>query len=246
MPLGGAGSGEEREWRWDPSLYAGSDGYYTLGRVPYPPAVAETLVAGLGLDGSDRVLDVGCGPGSLTLLLAPYFTQAIGVDADADVLHEAARLAEQQQVRNTRWCHLRAEEPPADLPPVRVATFAQSFHWMDRSRVAASVRGMLLPGGALVHFGASTNKGFDPEKELPQQLPPREAISRLVQRYLDPQRRAGQGVLSSGTPAGEDAVYRAAGFTGPQRLQVPGRTVEPTTEEIVASVYSLSGSAPRL
>jgi hypothetical protein len=23
------------------------------------------------------------------------------------MLHEAARLAEQQQVRNTRWCHLR-------------------------------------------------------------------------------------------------------------------------------------------
>jgi trans-aconitate methyltransferase len=63
MPLGGAGSGEERERRWDPSLYAGSAGYYTLGRVPYPTAVAETLVAGLGLDGSDRVLDVGCGPG---------------------------------------------------------------------------------------------------------------------------------------------------------------------------------------
>jgi hypothetical protein len=61
--LGGAGSGEEPEWRWDPSLYAGSASYYTLGRVPYPPGVAEALVAPLGLDGSGRALDVGCGPG---------------------------------------------------------------------------------------------------------------------------------------------------------------------------------------
>jgi hypothetical protein len=97
-----------------------------------------------------------------------------------------------------------------------------------------------------VHVGATTHKGIDPETELPHPRPLREAISRLVQRYLGPQRRAGQGVLSSGTPAGEDAVYRAAGFTGTQRLQVPGRTVERTTEEIVASVYSLSGSAPHL
>jgi SAM-dependent methyltransferase len=214
--------------------------------VAYPAAVAEALVAAIGLDRSGRLLDVGCGPGSLTLLLAPYFTEAIGLDADADMLDEAARLAEHQQVHNTIWRHLRAEDLPADLPPIRVATFAQSFHWMDRSLVAATVRRMLLPGGALVHVHAITHQGIDPETELPHPRPPRQAISLLVQRYLGQQRRAGQGVLSSGTPGDEDAVYQATGFTGPQRLQVPGRTVERTTEEIVASVYSLSNSAPHL
>ncbi|MQA82578.1 MAG: methyltransferase domain-containing protein [Streptosporangiales bacterium] len=214
--------------------------------MAYPAAVADALVAALGLDGSGRLLDVGCGPGSLTLLLAPYFTEAIGVDADADMLHEAARLAERQRVRDISWRHLRAEDLPADLSPVHVATFAQSFHWMDRSRVAATVRRMLLPDGALVHVHAMTHQGIDPETELPHPRPPRGAVDRLVQHYLGQQRRAGQGVLPSGTPGEEDAVYLAAGFTGPQRLEVPGRTVERTTEEIVASVYSLSGSAPHL
>lgn len=63
-------------WTWDPSLYAGSAAYYARGRVPYPPELATLLAAELGLDGSGRLLDVGCGPGSLTLLLAPLFAAA--------------------------------------------------------------------------------------------------------------------------------------------------------------------------
>jgi hypothetical protein len=53
-------------------------------------------------------------------------------------------------------------------------------------------------------------------------------------------------VLPTGTPGFEDAIYRAAGFSGPERLEVPGWFVERTAEEVAASVYSLSGSAPHL
>lgn len=53
-------------------------------------------------------------------------------------------------------------------------------------------------------------------------------------------------MLIAGTAEDEDTVYRFAGFTGPQRLEVPGFVVERSAEEIAASVYSLSGSAPHL
>jgi SAM-dependent methyltransferase len=241
-----AGPSEGQGWTWDPSLYSGSATYYATGRVAYPPEVTDALVAALELDGSGRLLDVGCGPGSLTLPLAPHFEEAIGVDADADMLAEAARLAEQQQVRNVVWRHLRAEDLPADLLPVGVVTFAQSFHWMDRPRVASAVRHLVVPGGAVVHVHATTHQGIDTGTELPHPRPPRKAIGELVQRYLGSQRRAGQGVLPAETPSGEDEVYRAAGFTGPHRLEVPGREVERTADEVAASIYSLSTSAPHL
>jgi SAM-dependent methyltransferase len=240
------GSARDHEWTWDASLYAGSAPYYAVGRVAYPVQLADTLVAALQLDRTGRLLDVGCGPGSLTLLLAPHFAEAIGVDADADMLAEAARLAEKRHVRNVSWRQLRGEDLPADLPNVRVVTFAQSFHWMDRPRVAAAVRRMLHPGGALVHVHATTHRGVDEDVALPHPRPPWNAITELVQRYLGPQRRAGRGVLPTGTAAGEDAIYRAAGFSGPERLEVPGWFVERTAEDISASVYSLSSSAPHL
>ena len=247
MPSTQAGSDEQPEWSWDSSLYAGSAQYYAVGRVPYPAAVADALVAALGLDGSGRLLDVGCGPGSLTLLLAPYFAEAVGVDADPDMLAEAARLARTQHIHNISWRHLRAEQLPADLPPVRVVTFAQSFHWMDRPLVAAAARSMLVADGAVVHVHATTHEGIDADVDLPHPRPPREAVTRLVERYLGPVRRAGRGVLPSGTRGGdEDDVYRGAGFGGPQRLEVAGRTVDRTAEEVAASIYSLSSAAPHL
>jgi SAM-dependent methyltransferase len=231
-------------WTWDPTLYAGSAPHYAVGRVPYPDGLASALVSALPLDGRQRLLDVGCGPGSLTLLLAPHVAEAIGVDADADMLAEAARLG--ASLPNVRWVRLRAEELPGDLPPVDVVAFAQSFHWMDQPRVAAVVRGMLRPGDAVVHVGATTHEGIHPDGDLPFPRPPRDVVAQLIERYLGPVRRAGQGVLPAGTSGGEDDVFRAAGFSGPERIEVPGRVVERSVEEVASSIYSLSSSAPHL
>ena len=38
----------------------------------------------------------------------------------------------------------------------------------------------------------------------------------------------------------------AAGFAGPSRLQVPGRVLERSADEVVAAVFSRSSSAPHL
>ncbi len=202
MPAGQISAASSPGWTWDPTLYAGAARHYTTGRVAYPAGVVDVLVTALDLDGTGRLLDVGCGPGSLTLLLAPHFAEAIGVDADADMLGEAARLAEEARIGNVRWMQM--------------------------------------------HVGATTHQGVETDAALPHPRPPRHEIARLVRRYLGPVQRAGHGVLTPGTPEDEGTVYRAAGFTGPQRVEVPGWVVERTAEEIAASVYSLSSSTPHL
>jgi hypothetical protein len=121
-----------------------------------------------------------------------------------------------------------------------VATFAQSFHWMDRALVATVVRAMLAPGGTWVHVHATTHAGAGGE------APPHDAIEALVVRYLGPVRRAGRGSLPAGTPADEEEVLAAAGFSTVRRLHVPGRVVERTEDDVVASVFSRSSSAPHL
>lgn len=228
--------------QWHPSLYAGSARYYAIGRVSYPPALAEALADQLELDGSGRLLDVGCGPGSLTLLLAPRFEQAIGVDADQDMLAEAERLATQAGISNVQWLYLRAEELPAGLGRYRVVSFAQSFHWMDQLQVARVALGMLEDGGACVHVHATTHQGVDTDAALPHPRPPRSAIEELVERYLGSIRRPVSSVWANR----EDEIYRAAGFDGPQRIEVSGEVVERTSDQIVAGIFSLSSSTPHL
>lgn len=244
-------------WQWDPSLYEGTAAYYAQGRVAYPPTLVEALVREGALGGDGSLLDVGCGPGSLTLLLAPYFESAVGVDADASMLKAAASRARDLAISNAVWRNLRAEELPADLGHQRMVTFAQSFHWLQPETVTRSVRSMLDNSGTCVHVHATTDKGVDGGGgALPHARPPRAAITQLVTDYLGPGRRAGRSTIADASTsselgsvqlAGFHEAFRRAGFTGPRSVDVPnGRVVVRTDEDVVASVFSLSSAAPHL
>jgi SAM-dependent methyltransferase len=63
------------------------------GRPAYSPELEAVLAREAGLDGSGRLLDVGCGPGVLAVRLAHLFGQAVGLDPDADMLAEGCRAA---------------------------------------------------------------------------------------------------------------------------------------------------------
>ena len=220
-----------QDWRWDPTQFEGSAPFYRQGRLPSAPATGEALATELGLDGTGRLLDVGCGPGVVAALLAPHVGEVVGLDPDPGMLVEAERLG----LANARWVQLRAEDLPAGLGAFHAITFGASFHWMDRPRVAATVATMLVPGGAAVQVDAGANT-------FP--IPP--AVDELRVRYLGPDRRAGQGVRNT-SPGDEDAVFRGAGFSPMVELAVPdGRTIERTVDDAVANVLSSSATAPHL
>lgn len=136
------------DWTWDETVFEGTAAYYRRGRKPYAPALAHALAEHLPLDGHGRLLDVGCGPGTVALNFALLFEGVVGLDPDPAMLEEAERAASEQHVTKATWVHMRAEDLPGSLDTFRVITFGQSFHWMDRSRVAGAVRSMLDPGGA--------------------------------------------------------------------------------------------------
>jgi SAM-dependent methyltransferase len=233
-------------WQWDESLFAGAAEHYLRGRLPYAPGFAATIAETLGLHGEGRLLDVGCGPGNVAVALAPWVEEVVGVDPDGGMLAEASREAARRGVSNARWVRARAEDLPAGLGAFRVVTLAQSFHWMDRARVAATVRDLLEPGGAIVHIADLKDAPPSPVP-LPRPLPPYEPITDLVRRYLGPVRRAGRGTIGGDTPDREGAVFAAAGFVGAQRLTVPaGHVVDRGVDDVVAWTLSLSSSAPHL
>jgi SAM-dependent methyltransferase len=104
------------------------------------------LVERLGLDGTGRMLDVGCGPGVLARMFADRFASVVGLDPEPATLAEAARLSGP----SGQWACGRAEDIPAlDLGTFRLVTFGQSYHWTDRPLVADIVHDILPPGGAM-------------------------------------------------------------------------------------------------
>lgn len=238
-------------WQWDPTLFAGTATHYVRGRLPWSPGTGAALADALVLDGTGRLLDVGCGPGIVALMLAPWFAEVVGLDADPGMIAEATQRAERAGVTHVRWVQRRAEELPDGLGRFRVVTFAASFHWMDRPVVARAVGSMLEGGGAVVQVTAPAPRAddvLDPTSGLPigNPPPPDDAIDDLRRRYLGDLRRAGQTFRTS-SPAGEDEIFQAAGFRPMREVDVPdGRTFTRDIDELVAFVLSVSSTAPHL
>jgi SAM-dependent methyltransferase len=236
-------SGGWEDWRWDDTLFRGAASYYDRGRLPYSPALVDAFEAALSLDGTGRMLDVGCGPGTIALRIAGLFTEVVGVDADAGMIEMAHRLSVERGVDNASWVHMRAEELPAHLGVFRLVTFGASFHWMDRPTVARTVRAMLDPAGVVVHVDNRHQDSLAPSSLPPV---PRAEIDDLRRRYLGPDRRAGASIRNT-SPGDEGEIFQEAGFAGPQVVVVPdGRDLARTVDDVVAEVFSMSSTAPHL
>lgn len=231
---------------YDPTIYQGSAGYYARGRPAYSPMLASILAAELGPDGTGRLLDIGCGPGILTIGLADRFSHVIGLDPDAAMLAEGARRAAEARIENIRWVRALAEDLPGlALGAFKLVTFGQSFHWTAREQVAEAVYDILEPGGALalishVHEGR-------PQPPGPGHPPiPHDAIRALIERFLGPQRRAGQGFAPTHADRYEDALARTR-FGLPRRLFAPGRAdIVRNIDDVLAGYFSMSYAAPHL
>lgn len=231
---------------YDPTLYQGSAPHYARGRPPYSRELVATLTAEVGLDGTGRLLDVGCGPGILTVELAPSFEDAVGLDPDADMLAEAARRARAAGIDNIRWVEALAEAiPTLELGPCKLVTFGSSYQWTDQVRVGEAVYDLLEPAGALA-LVVHTVEGR-PEPEGPGYPPiPHDELKALVVRYLGPRRRAGQGFRPDTYERYAEALRRTR-FGQPRIVFAPGRPdIVRDVDGVLSGYLSMSYAAPHL
>ncbi len=123
--------------------------YYDRYRAPYAPGALDHVITALGLDQGTRVLDLGCGPGTLAIPLSRAVAEVVAVDPDGSMLAEGRRLAAEQGRRNIEWVNARAEAIGAELGRFRAVTLGQSLHWMDRDVVLDRLGGLVEEGGGL-------------------------------------------------------------------------------------------------
>ncbi len=232
--------------RYDPSTYQGAAPHYRYGRPAYSPRLEAFLTEELDLVGSGRLLDVGCGPGTLTVRLTHLFEEAVGLDPDRAMIAEGRRAAQEQGIANIAWVQAQAEDLPGAAPgPYRVVTFGQSFHWTDEVRVAEAVYDMLESGGTLALIVHTVEGRAVPPSPGPPPIPHAE-IKALVQKYLGSTKRAGQGIVPVRTHRFEDALARTR-FGTPRVIFIPGiPDLVRDSESVLSGYFSMSYSAPHL
>jgi ubiquinone/menaquinone biosynthesis C-methylase UbiE len=233
---------------YDPTIYRGAARYYRVGRPQYSAELTATLAAAVPIDGTGRLLDVGCGPGTITVELAGGFDEAVGLDPDADMLAEGARRATEAGVGNVRWVQARAEDladPGFEPGPLRLVTFGQSLHWTDRGPVIETVYDRLEPGGAVALL-AHTVKGR-PRPPGPGDPPiPHDELRALITRYLGERQRAGQGFSRPPTERYEQTLARSS-FGAAEIVFAPGRPdIVRDVDGVIAGYLSMSYAAPHL
>jgi SAM-dependent methyltransferase len=212
--------------------FAATAGYYHL-RAPYAPQAFAFLADTFCLDGRSRVLDLGCGPGTLSVPIAAVAGEVLALDPEPRMLDEARRSAAAAGRRNIRWICARAEDLPGDIGRVRLATMGQSFHWMHRDAVLARLADVVEPGGGLALI--------NPGRRRPQESwePIAEAV---VERFLGPRRPRTGG---SPEPEHEPALARSSHFSRFETHSFPTAFMRDIAS-VIGAIYSLSyASRPR-
>lgn len=111
------------------------------------------LVERLGLRGSHRVLDVGCGTGTLAVMIARERSdiEVTGVDGDADILIRARSKAAAAGVRVAFRAAMATELPFADGSLDRVTSTLMAHHLPTSAKLQmfTEIRRVLTPTGEL-------------------------------------------------------------------------------------------------
>lgn len=122
------------------------------------------LVERLGLHAGDRVLDVGCGTGTLVAMIRQRYpgAQVTGVDGDPTILERARRKAADAGIDASFHTALAGALPFSDGAFEHVTSTLMAHHLTteEKAQMFAEVRRVLAPGGVfhLVDIGPARSR----------------------------------------------------------------------------------------
>ncbi len=216
---------------YGPNLFKGTAPYYTRYRPPYPASLIRFLVQTLALDGTGKLLDLGCGTGQLTLRLSDWFEQITGVDQEKEMIDEARRLQEIQRVTNVNWLIGDLESPSISFDsPFHAVVIAKAFHWMDRRKTLERLYPLLENGGSVAIV--------DPTFPAPEKYAWQTQMEQIVRKWYGSARRAGNATYQHPEISHQEILLQS-----PFRLEnhtLPSYTHHWTVESLLGNLYSTS------
>jgi SAM-dependent methyltransferase len=129
--------------------------FYSRYREPYPPSFFQEVARREGLQGTEKLLDIGCGPGSLAIGFAPYVKSSLGVDVETEML-EAARVESARAGVHVDLIQARIEDLPLDIGLFHVVTIGPALHWFNREAALAVLERIVDANGWIAICGTRT------------------------------------------------------------------------------------------
>lgn len=130
--------------------------YYASGRPVYvkPTIIVEDVLTKLPVGRNDLVLDVGCGTGVVTSVLAEHCRAIVALDAGAQVVDAGREAARARGVRNVTYCLGSALDLPFQQDLFDHVLMYAVIHYLEdeaqvRQCVAELVR-VCKPGGRIL------------------------------------------------------------------------------------------------
>ena len=120
---------------------------YAAMRPGYPEALFEDAIQLSGLPPAGRILEVGCGPGTATVVLAKRGYQIVGVELGENLAALAAEAC--RPYPNARIVQRAFEGWPLPAEPFDLVFSASAFHWIDPEVGYAKAAAALGRSGAI-------------------------------------------------------------------------------------------------
>ena len=114
-------------------------------------AALARLVAWAGVAGSERVLDVACGPGLVAAAFTPHAASVVGVDLTPAMLARGRAIVGERGIRNVAFVMADVERLPfPDQSFERVVSRRAFHHFPDPAPVLTEMARVCAAGGAIV------------------------------------------------------------------------------------------------
>jgi trans-aconitate 2-methyltransferase len=202
---------------WDATVYQ---------RVSLPHEEwAKAVLDRLPLEGSETVLDAGCGTGRVTRMLIEGLGRGRVIAVDGS----EAMVAKVRPILRPRDQAFTADLTALELAdPVDAVISSAVFHWvLDHEALFSRLQGCLKPGGRLVaQCGGAGN--IDRLRETARELASRRPYAGHLDGFTDPWNYA--------SPEMTEDRLRAAGFEGVRCWLEPWEVLPPEPYEFLRTI----------